>query len=227
MAKLSNNPPAGGKVVLFDIDYTLFNTELLRGNLYRKMAESLGYEKRELEAIGKDVYEKMVARFGYFNPEYFIEELAKKINRQAEMQKMKEAVWNTQNFEGNFYKEVEKVLKALSQVTNVGIFSKGYNRFQRAKLAAIEHLLEAEHIHITVSKHAMLPKLLRKYRNNKLYLIDDALGVLFVAKKLRRDIFTIWVKRGRYALRQEPIEGFEPDATVTDLRGVVKLVQEN
>lgn len=215
------------KIVLFDIDYTLFNTELLRENLYGKLAEDLGYEKNELENIGRDIYEEMAGQLGFFDPKRFAQKLARKINRQSETEKIEKALWDRQNFEGNFYEEVEEVLKALSRLVKVGIFSKGYDQFQRAKLVAIEHLLKKEHTHITVSKHIMLPELLAMYETNKLYIVDDALDILYEAKKLNKDLFAIWIKRGRYAEKQKPIAGFKPDATVLDLKDIVSIVKAN
>lgn len=213
------------KVVLFDIDYTLFDTERLRKNLYERLADVLGLTKEEIEEIGQRIYEEITSPTGYFNPEYFVKEMAKRVNREEKKRDIEQTIWDKRNFEGNFYKETEKVLKALSGFCKVGIFSKGYDRFQRAKLTAIAHFLEKEHVHITVSKHSMLPGLLMRYKKSKLYLVDDAIDVLAAAKKLNDHVFVIWVKRGKYAKAQKQTAGFTPDAQVLDLRAVVDIVK--
>ncbi|MBI2036268.1 HAD hydrolase-like protein [Candidatus Microgenomates bacterium] len=216
------------KVVLFDIDYTLFDVRRFRYRLYQTIADLLNYNPAHLRKIGKVIFEQVRAQTGYFQPEIFISRLLKSLNRQKEEQLVLKAVFAESNFPHElFYKEVKSVLQELSNGAWLGIFSRGYGLLQRGKLATIAHLLKKEHIHITLNKEQSLPKLLQKYKDRRLYLIDDALGVLYQAKKLDKNIFTIWVRRGRFAKNQKEIAGFAPDAQVFNLKRVVKLVEKN
>jgi phosphoglycolate phosphatase-like HAD superfamily hydrolase len=124
------------------------------------------------------------------------------------------------------YEEVEKILAELKEVATLGIFSKGENEFQKTKLKKTGMLkfFEKNDIHIFVDKDANLMDVIRKYKDSKLFLVDDKLGILFSAKKNMPEITTIWVKRGPYALVQKPIEDFIPDAIIDDLSNLFNIV---
>lgn len=217
------------KVILFDIDYTLFDVRRFRYRLYRLIGDLLNYNPVKLRLIGKGIFEQVRFETGYFQPEMFISRLLKALNRKEDEQAVIKAVFDESNFPADlFYIESKEVLQKLSNGFLIGIFSRGYDLLQRAKLATIKHLLDKEHIHITLNKEKSLPELLQKYKGKKrLYLVDDALNVLYQAKKLDKNIFTIWVKRGRFAKNQQPIADFKPDARVFNLRRVIKLVEKN
>jgi hypothetical protein len=209
--------------VLFDIDYTLFNTKKFREKLYRGLKRVL---KRDMEDVGTEIYQDVRRELGYFNPNLFLKRLAKYLPREADSESLKKVIWDEEAMRSCIYPEVEKTLGVLSKKAGVGIFSKGYSKFQKAKLLAIEHFLDRKHIHVTVNKEARLPNLIKEYRQKKLYLVDDALEVLWEAKKLNGDIFTIWVKRGIFAQVKKPIRGFQPDSIVLNLIQIPNLIKE-
>lgn len=165
MMKLSNNlsVPKKQKIVLFDIDYTLFDTGIFK---------------------------------------------------------------ETQLTKHNIYEEVLHVLSDLSKKVILGIFSEGEIGFQKNKLkkTGIERFFLKEHIHIVIRKEENLKKILAKYKNNKLFLIDDKLTILYEAKTEFPYVFTIWVKRGEYAQKQKPIKDFVPDAIIGNLREVIPII---
>ena len=71
----------------------------------------------------------------------------------------------------------------------------------------------------------MIKKILARYENKgELFFVDDKLSVLHLAKKYDPKVFTIWVKRGFYAMKQEPIENFTPDGIVETLHDIVPLI---
>ncbi|MBI2031191.1 MAG: hypothetical protein HYT08_01115 [Candidatus Levybacteria bacterium] len=151
------------KIVLFDIDYTLFDTDLFRKS---------GLKKHSV------------------------------------------------------YSEVNDVLTVLSKVATLGIFSEGDIEFQKNKLLKTgvkKHFLK-EFIHIAEKKEEVLKKILKKYKNNKIFLVDDKLSILHLAKNISSSIFTIWVKRGIYAENQKKIPGFKPDSEVGNLKETLQLV---
>ncbi|MBI2442563.1 MAG: hypothetical protein HYV40_01485 [Candidatus Levybacteria bacterium] len=79
-------------------------------------------------------------------------------------------------------------------------------------------------MHIVPKKDEVIEDILSTYKNVTLFLIDDRLEVLFKAKQVRPDTYTIWMKRGPFAEKTKQIEGFLPDATVDDLRMVLPIV---
>lgn len=213
--------------MLFDIDYTLFDVDLFRKKLYDDLASTLGMDRVKIEKLGTVAYGDLRRALGYFNPVLFLKVLRKKLDTNISEKVINSVIWEEKKFYACLYPETLEVVTKVAKGATIGIFSKGYDAFQRAKLLKIAHFFEEQHIHINVSKKAMLQDVLDKYKDVQLYLIDDALEVLYGAKMKNKDIVTIWVKRGRYAVNQEPIAGFAPDVTVDNLRGIVRIISNN
>lgn len=212
------------KIVLFDIDYTLFDTGLLRDKMYKAILGISMLDKQDKQAVA-DMYADIVKEHGYFKPSEFIQEVHRRLGGKINIENLRKAIWDKKNFDGNLYSETVSIIEEVSKKAKVGIFSKGFSkRWQKTKLIPLMHLLAREHIHITVDKYKTIPSLLEKYADTKLYIVDDALDVLYAAKELNKDIFVVWVKRGIYAQKQKPIEGFKPDAIIGDLQKVVSIV---
>jgi len=218
---------SSGKVVLFDIDYTLFDTSRFRDKLYEELSSLPGISGATVEEIGTRAYQNVRKELGYFNPEEFIQELSKGLNGIVSAEDIKRSIWSEGKFKECLYDETIPVLIALEKVATIGIFSKGHDLFQRSKLNQIAHFFDEQHIHIAVNKDIMFEKVLKKYQGEKLFLVDDALDILHKAKNLREDIVTVWVKRGIFAAVQKPIPGFEPNVTVENLRGIEKIIDRN
>jgi len=127
------------------------------------------------------------------------------------------------------YKEVISVLENLSEIAELGIFSKGESEFQKTKLekTGMARFFKEENIHIFIDKDVNLINVLEKYKDLKIFLVDDKLEILHSAKKCMEKVFTIWVKRGWFAENQKPIPSFKSDAEVENLSEVVRIVQSN
>lgn len=124
------------------------------------------------------------------------------------------------------YKEVREVLKKLSKLASLGIFSEGDLDFQKTKLLKtdIKDYFEKDSIHIMAKKDDEMQKTIAKYKDKTLFLVDDKLDILYKTKRLFPSIFTVWVKRGKYAKSQKSIYGFEPDAAIKTLQEVIPVV---
>jgi len=124
------------------------------------------------------------------------------------------------------YNEVNDVLTKLSRIAILGIFSEGDLEFQENKLlkTGIQKHFDKDYIHIAEKKEEILKKIIQKYINNRVFLVDDKLSILHLAKNISFPLFTIWVKRGMYAINQKEISGFKPDAVVNDLKEIVPLI---
>lgn len=208
-------------MVLFDIDFTLFDTEKFLGIIYRRLAAKFKSSPNQIKKIVTEIREEQ----GRFNFAIFLRKLTQKFKINKNI--IEKFFYDEDALKRCLYDETKEVLEAVSKVALLGIFSQGFSRFQKAKLLTLENLLERPHIHITLSKHMTLPKIVSSYKSKKLYMIDDALDVLHRAKKLNQNIFTIWVRRGRFASRQKPIPGFKPDAEVENLKSITKLITHN
>lgn len=151
------------KVILFDIDYTLFNTDIFKKTKLKK---------------------------------YLL------------------------------YEEVKEVLSDLSKIARLGIFSEGDLGFQKMKLEGtrVADYFQNELVHIMANKDEEMEHIIARYVNTRLFLVDDKIGILYKIKNCFPSIITIWVKRGKYAKSQKPIDGFRPDAIVKTLREVIPIV---
>src|SRR5579859_7212188 len=125
------------------------------------------------------------------------------------------------------YEEVHDVLLKLSKIAKFGIFSQGEVAFQQKKLkdTNIQKYFHEEYVHIGPDKTEMIKTLLERYRNKgKIFFVEDRLPFLPLVKEYEPTIFAIWIKRGFFATKQEPIANFIPDATIENLRDLVPLI---
>lgn len=129
------------------------------------------------------------------------------------------------------YDEVYEVLSELKGLADLGILSQGEVLWQERKLheTNLKQFFLQEHTHIVFSKEETIEEILKKYQDHeKVYLIDDRLSVLRLAKKHHKKIFTVWIKRGKYAKEEEnAFPDFKPDETIEDLRELPSIVKNN
>jgi phosphoglycolate phosphatase-like HAD superfamily hydrolase len=127
------------------------------------------------------------------------------------------------------YDEVLQVLKKLNETVELGIFSKGEEAFQKTKLykTDIKHLFNEENVHIFDDKDINLNTVLNKYKEFKIFLVDDRLDVLSAAKKHNPAVFCIWVKRGPFAENEQNPQNFSPDATIENLSSLDIIISQN
>jgi FMN phosphatase YigB (HAD superfamily) len=142
-------------------------------------------------------------------------------------------LFNTQDFKKSgltqysAFTEVKKVLSAFHKKAILGIFSQGELEFQKAKLkkTGLYNFFVKEHIYIEILKKDKIEFLIKKYQQNHIYFIDDNLSILESVKKSFSSAIIIWVKRGEYANLQNPIPGFTPDFTITNLTSLSKIIK--
>lgn len=212
------------KVVFFDIDYTLFDKDLFLEALFKNLGETLDVDLKTITKVGENAYNENILKFSHFEPKDFALMVAKKLEREDALKNIEEIVLEKYNFPDCLYKESIDTLKEVSRIATIGIFSKGHTVFQRNKILKIKHLLYERHVHISVDKKATLLKIIKEYKNKQLYFIDDALDILFEAWKLRKNVITVWVKRGIYAKNQKPIKNFKPDAIIESLGELISII---
>ena len=218
------------KIVLFDIDYTLFDADKFRQKMLKEIIKTIGYENRKnIEKKLQDIYIASRRATGYFNPKVFIVDLLRELNVKTDAKVLAKSIFKDTLFLGNLYRETKQILDILSKnkLLRIGIFSAGEDDFQRNKIKEIEDFLHKEHMHIFILKEKELPLILKKYKKYKLYLVDDRWDILNIAKNLNEKVFTIWIKIGRFAKQQKEIPGFAPDATIKSLKEVIGLVQKS
>jgi hypothetical protein len=216
-------------VVLFDIDYTLFDKDLFLNTLFNSIAEIIKMDRSKVVKYGHIAYKNTALKFDHFEPCYFSQIIADDLGKLEYLKQIKKIVLDKYNNPGCLYDETIDVVKKISKIAIVGIFSKGKLEFQKAKLKSMGAIkfFNKENIHIFDNKDLNLEKTFNKYKNSKIFFIDDKLNALYLAKKYQKNIFTVWVKRGIYFKNQKPIPGFTADAEVENLSEVVRIVKSN
>ena len=107
----------------------------------------------------------------------------------------------------------------------IGIFSGGESGFQLKKIEQIESFFHKDHIHVIKYKHLNVSKIIKKYKDFQVYLVDDVLNILYNAKKIDKSIITIWIKRGRFAEQKKDFADFRPDFDISDLKEIISIVE--
>ena len=217
------------KIILFDIDYTIFNAKSYRDVFQEELYKELGsgFSKDAFIQLANETYIDTKNQTGHFDPELLIARLAKQINKTVDVARLTKMVIADAFVQESLYEESVEVFTKLSKdkALTLGIFSAGRIDLQRSKILAVEKFLHKEHVHIfEYKKLYALPELLKRYENDKLYIIDDIVSILYEAKKLYNGVTTIWIKRGIYT--DKKVANFEPDFSIENLREVIPILQK-
>jgi FMN phosphatase YigB (HAD superfamily) len=216
------------RFILFDIDNTLYNTSALREKLFARIFEVLQeHDLRGFEQMCQEIYHDVVARTGIFYPEDLVRELKKALpDKTIPKEKLLDAMYDPKLLTPHVYEEAHKLVTEFEKLGELGIFSQGMERFQQIKIQHIAQYFKQHHTHIVTSKLKALPHVFEKYKDFEVTFLDDALPILHEVKKVYPEVFSIWVKRGRHATKQEPIPGFTPDATVLNLQEAERILKK-
>lgn len=118
-------------LILFDIDGTLFDPSRY-GQLYRAdLIDVLGIDEETLSAAIADYYSTLETTTD-FNPHAISTYLAQRFSTDKKI--IDDVIWNKKYFEEAIFEDALLVVKALSADKTLGIFSQGFEEFQRYKL---------------------------------------------------------------------------------------------
>ncbi|MDO8461007.1 MAG: hypothetical protein Q7S38_01045 [bacterium] len=202
------------KLILFDIDNTIFDSASFRKDVFQKVSKALhgmGTKKtvKEVEKMVDD----LIKKYGFFDPEIFVQ-LLKHLSPR-DKKKIKAFYLDTEGMKNFLYKETIDLIAKFTEIGEVGVLSQGRTRFQLAKITSIYNHFHKERIHIAENKKAEMVTILNKYSKYRVYYVDDMLTMLEKAKEVRNDITTLWIKQGMFAKKQKSI--FKPDKQVSNL----------
>lgn len=214
------------KIILFDIDYTLFDTTKYKKNIAKRIASMIGNQQVDVVYEAIEEVSQEVHRYGHFDPVRNAQLFIKKFPTRLSIEEIKEIWWQKDILKESLYSETLNTLTELQQLENttLGVFSTGNSEFQRAKISSVEDLLHKNHIHIFSNKEENLAELMHDYCNDELYLVDDFVSLLAKAKMVNSSLFAIWIKRGKFAEHAQMPEGFFPDAKITNLQELLPIV---
>src|SRR5260221_11374444 len=138
------------KIVLFDIDYTLFDTTSYKKNVANQLSKVFSQldPQKVYDMIDGVYYD--VRSFGSFDPSLFADIFIQKFPEIASKEIVENIWWQKDLLVSALYPETIPVLETLSKDGNLilGIFSSGKTEFQLAKISHFEDFFHKENIHI-------------------------------------------------------------------------------
>lgn len=217
-------------IVLFDIDYTLFDVEYFDECFHKELSKIFKEDEELIRSTSIEIIVTLIEQESFLDIDKYLEILLSKLEKKKHRSEVEHFLFETSFFKNGFYTEVEKSLKSLKNIARLGIFSQGDEKLQGAKIkqSGFNDLFEQDLIYIIKPKKLdFLPLLKRKHHADKVYLVEDKPSVIQSVKEFIPSMFTIWVERGKYAKSQKDIAGFSPDAKVRNLRDVVGIVNQD
>lgn len=215
------------KLVLFDIDHTIFDTESYIENLYKKLALELGFEDvKEFNKITSNIYQNIRKRNKYLPPSIFLDNILPHAKKKTTLERLSKVFWEKKIFKASIYPDVKTAIKfLLKNKYLIGIFSTGDLEHQSVKIESLKAHLSEKHIHISKDKLKIIKTTLPAYKSYKTYLLDDLPEVLHEAKKHNEDLFTILIKRQNNTRKYLIPKNFKPNATIIDLNQFIDILK--
>lgn len=177
------------RIILFDIDLTLINTD--------------EYRERSLTALAsythKSIGEVEIAREQYINSlqttkDFHPKELAKWMSMALgnNMEKLLDQIWNKDILSGLVYEEVEIALEMLSEENTLGIYSEGFDDFQKLKLEAngLTKYFNPKWVFITRKKLGDV----KVNTLGKVTIVDDNIKICEMLNDYK-DVTILWLNR--------------------------------
>lgn len=163
------------KILLFDIDYTLFDTDIFRSTSLREIALRCNLDGKRVREFYAE-YRKGDQNPAGINMKHFAEQIGKEFNLSPTS--LFSIVMDTQKlYRDSLYSDVIKILTILSKEYPLGVFSQGYREFQENKLkqCGIISYFKKEYIFIFPDK--TLSSVLSSLPENAV-IIEDKLSVV-------------------------------------------------
>lgn len=212
------------KILLLDIDDTIYNVGKAKELYKDTLSKKLNIKKDIINVAIDKTYLILKKQIGHFVPSVFSKELSKKL-KVRDIKVFDEAVWDDNKFIKSIYKDTDYFLNKLHKTVNVLIFSKGEKKFQIRKLMTINKYINKKNIHIYPDKVTKIKDLINKYKNNKIFIVDDSPEIINTAKKINKNIITILIKRKNFNKNYNYNTKIFADFKVKNLKEAVKIVK--
>ncbi|HVZ67695.1 MAG TPA: HAD family hydrolase [Patescibacteria group bacterium] len=178
-----------GKVVLFDIDGTLFNPEKFGKLIRLEFVKLLGIEEEELVRANADYYANLETTTD-FNPRDIVAHIADRFG--ADPEALNKVFWqNNQIYKESLYPDVLDTLKRLSKKHTLGIFSQGNEELQTRKLNASDITQYFDRDHLYIHRRKLDEDVLDQLPEGAV-IIDDNRDIAKSASAFRE---AIWINR--------------------------------
>ena len=162
-------------VLLFDIDYTIFNTDRFKKKISEYIYRYFHLEKNSIDLFDKQYQEGIQEKIG-INIKDYSEQLSKKFSLPPD--RIFNLIMDNQNlYLHSLYPDTLPALSLLSKKHILGIFSQGYISFQMNKLNKMGILPFFDEKHIYIFPHKIHKDNMEKLPKNAV-VIDDKLSVV-------------------------------------------------
>lgn len=214
------------KIVLFDIDYTLFDTDSFRVILYEQLAKMLGFtDIQKFYKLTIQAEEETKKELGYYRRDVFLEILKREAKKDVPLEELQEIYRNESLYTSTLYKDSREVVQKLAtKGVHMNILSTGYKEFQMMKIASLNEFLPINSLHIFENKILHLKDVLSQYAGYTIYIVDDFRDILKEAKSLNPQVITIWITRQKKFEDNFGSDDFTPDYQVKNLKEIVPLI---
>lgn len=208
-------------VILFDIDYTLFDTHTMRSLVYPKLATVLRVQYDDsFQTTIKLLEQKVKDEKGYFDPRYFLLLLSESYNPTIDLDIVEKTFFDEELFEQSLLPQTVSVLEHLSKKEHVslGVFSTGDPLFQAFKIQRVLSLFDKNAIHISLNKNETIESVFTNYTDKKVYIVDDRKDILELIKHYNSSITTVLIS-------QDPVEtDFKIDYKIITLKELESII---
>lgn len=215
------------KIILFDIDHTLFDTTLYQSICYQRLLEITGFtNKDKFLAACKAIYSQL-RKNSNFKEAAFVDALTVELNLNHDHQELIDVFNDRKIIDRSIYADADRELEKLAKTNTIlGIFSAGLMRLQRAKIELLLKHFSQEHIYINeVDKKQDIPRITAIHKNDDVFVIDDLTDVLYSLKSQSPLINTIQIKRdGWYERAKIAPSDFRPDYEIMSLEELQKII---
>lgn len=200
--------------ILFDWDDTLFSKQKFIKNLCENLGKECDSNAQKIEDIEKE-YVNSLNKSGDFRMEGFLNYLENKVNNKF---KLEHFISNKlEIYSRSLFEDTVSVLSELRNNFDIGIYSQGYEDFQKTKIesSGIKKFFD-DHL-IYIDKDKLNPAFIQQLPTGAT-IIDDKKEVIEELKTSNR-FNLIWINRKN----EENIEGVK---TIRSLKEVVSLISE-
>ncbi len=213
------------KLALFDIDYTIFNTNLYRKKLFENLAHVLECQVDDFSEIGKNVYKKLRQTTPYLTPSLFLEAILDITNKPNKLKDAQTVFWDKGLYESCIYPDVKQTFSYLTDNNvQIGIFSTGNLEHQKIKVESLKEYLIDNHTYISLDKLEIIKNTFNASSSHQTFLIDDYPQVLENAKEHNNKVIIIYINREDGHPDTVLPNNFKPDATITNLELLIDII---
>lgn len=198
-------------ILLFDIDYTLFNTDIFRNKIIEETLLQFKLDEKRVRQFYFE-YERNIHTPVGINIKHFTEQVGKEFNLSPELL-FSMMMDRKRLYLESLYPDTISTLVLLSKKYVLGIFSQGYRSFQENKLKQCDILPYFKKEYIFIFPDKTLESALKTLPENSI-IIEDKLSVVQLIKPPLRAI---------HINRSEKKQAHSPSvASLTELLSIVK-----